>query len=268
MAWTVSSPSKHEQSFLLTTPGAPGEPLSLSSSAPSSQQMQRNAHYYTVCKQLKTVLGVKKIAEIVPTVQKMQQAQGSQNHHGDYLSASILAQLKAMLEVSSVADIPSAVSWLRNSHEVLQRRVDAADDNAARAARATSGVVANELTKQLDAKREEFLGQLKTIAGVPGEDDAALVSALQRLVRSEHSGGSGGIGIGAGVGRSSFPSSEEHSTIVMQLKGYLGVSSISEIVNTVRTLINKVHSYGEKTTKMHTDQSIAQCNVPVASAWE
>jgi hypothetical protein len=106
-------------------------------------------------------------------------------------------------------------------------------------------VAAQELAR-LSAKREEFIAHLKNLAGIAGEDDAALVGALQRAT----AGTAAGSSTGGGGSSSSYPSSKEHSQIIMQLKGYLDVASVSDIVNTVRTLINKVHSYDELYPKL------------------
>jgi hypothetical protein len=258
-AWTVTSPSRHESSFL-TTPAGHGSSAG-GSSAPTASQMQRNAHYYTVCKQLKTILNARKIADIVPAVQKLQlesssrptpsaASASSSSAESNYLAHSILAQLKAQMEVSSITSLPSAVSWLRNNYETLKRSMEEAERSRGGSS-STSGatsVAAQELAR-LSAKREEFIAHLKNLAGIAGEDDAALVGALQRATAGTAAGSSTGAG-GSSSSSSSYPSSKEHSQIIMQLKGYLDVASVSDIVNTVRTLINKVHSYDELYPKL------------------
>jgi len=256
-AWTVTSPSRHETSYLTSSVGAGG----LGSSAPSNHQMQRNAHYYTVCKQLKTLLNARKIADIVPAVQKLQMdasrpaapapAPAAPASADNYLADSILAQLKAQLEVSSITNLPSAVSWLRNSYETLKRTTDAAEAERQRGTSTSSAtsVAAQELAR-LSAKREEFITHLKVIAGVPGQDDAALVGAVQRVTAGGGVTGGSTNGSSSTASSSSYPASKEHAAILMQLKGYLDVASVSDIVSTVRTLINKVHSYDELYPKL------------------
>ena len=228
MAWTVTSPSKHEASYITSSVAA-------ASSAPSAQQMQRNAAYYTVCKQLKAILGVRKIAEIVPAVQRQHSLSGGGMGARDgYLPDSILAQLKSILEVQSVTDLPSAAMYLRDNNESLSRQVQNRGFGSSEGAR-----------PGLAAKREELVAQLKAIVGVAGEGDEALASAVQRLAATGGSGStSGGGGGGAGGAGSSDAS---HTAICMQLKGYLGVPSVKDIVETVRKLINRVQSYGQTT---------------------
>lgn len=232
MAWTVTSPSKHEASYITSSVAA-------ASSAPSAQQMQRNAAYYTVCKQLKAILGVRKIAEIVPAVQRQHSLSGGGMGARDgYLPDSILAQLKSILEVQSVTDLPSAAMYLRDNNESLSRQVQNRGFGSSEGARPGQA----ELAKHVAAKREELLSQLKAIVGVAGEGDDALASAVQRLASTAGSGSTSGGGAG-GAGSSDA----SHTAICMQLKGYLGVPSVKDIVETVRKLINRVQSYGQST---------------------
>lgn len=246
-AWTVSSPSRHEASFLTTTA------LASSSSAPTQSQMQRNAQYYTVCKALKSMLHVGKISDIVPAVQKLHAAstqepkQQQQPQQQDYLSASILAQLKPMLDVDSVTDIPSAVTWLRGEYDNLKRKVAEQQERSAEQQRAAAQK--RRADQRAAEQKDDLLVHAKRIVGVQGEDDAALIPALQKLVRAATQP-QPPASQPASTSSSSSSLSREDSLILMQLKGYLDVKNVSDIVPTVRTLINKVHSYGQSATRL------------------
>jgi hypothetical protein len=221
LAWTVTSPSKHESSFINSFAG---------SSAPSKSQLTKNAQYYTICKQLLAQLGCKKMSEIVVAVSQLQQTASSKSQP-DFLTQSVLTQVSTMLECENFTALPSKVMRLKEDLAAMRRRSQVhADERSQLHANHAS----NEMQRQLTQSREDFIENLKTIIGITGRSDTELVDAISRLTTQAASA-------------SAQPSAQQrdHQLIIAQLRGYLDVRSQDEIVPTVRTLINKLVTYDE-----------------------
>jgi len=258
LAWTVSSPSKHETSFVSMSGHGPSTSMSTSTAAagvaPSTShaQMQRNAAYFNVCRQLKSLLGVRKLSEIVPSVSQLKRDLASartltpnrqQQRQHDFIARSVLAELKATLHVDRAEDIPREVDALRAERDEARRRAATVERSAA--GHAGSQETAMEVARSLQAQREEFIAGLKKIAGVAGEDDTALLAAITRMrdtARSSSSSPTRSLPLAGGM---SITQQEEAQRTLAQLKGYLDVQSVSAIVPHVRSLLNKIHAYDE-----------------------